>query len=315
MRSSRAAPIWRGSSGCSVRGVPGVRSHGPGLVRRRRSIFRGFRGARSCRVPWRVDPGLSPLRGGRLALGLRRSSHLVACRAYTIGYRGRNRARASGASGHTRSQSLHSGRSNRVCDALQPRRAGGSARCAGVAGIRGNVSVRGAGRPVRRSNGGRPRAMREFLRALKSNLDCLVLTALAYSVFMARYARLNGRRFADCLRRLCVGLSVLIAVNEARPYGLQYARSTGSRPCGCPGTRPSQQALGRSGRWPISRSRPWRASSLTRWSCCSVCIGGRATARPYGCSLHSPFWCRSPWKALWCACRSCTASQRARSES
>ena len=33
-----------------------------------------------------------------------------------------------------------------------------------------------------------------FLRALKSNLDCLLLTALAYSVFVARYTRLNGRR-------------------------------------------------------------------------------------------------------------------------
>jgi hypothetical protein len=31
----------------------------------------------------------------------------------------------------------------------------------------------------------------QFLRALKSNLDCLVLTALAFSVFVTRYARLQ----------------------------------------------------------------------------------------------------------------------------
>ena len=30
---------------------------------RGRSIFPGFRGARSCQVPWRVDPALSPFRG------------------------------------------------------------------------------------------------------------------------------------------------------------------------------------------------------------------------------------------------------------
>ena len=69
----------------------------------------------------------------------------------------------------------------------------------------------------------------EFLRALKSNLDCLILTALAYSVFVSRYARLGGRSAWIAFAVYASACLVLIVLNEAWPYGLQYARFDGVR--------------------------------------------------------------------------------------
>jgi diguanylate cyclase (GGDEF)-like protein/PAS domain S-box-containing protein len=68
----------------------------------------------------------------------------------------------------------------------------------------------------------------QFLRALKLNLDCLILTALAYSVFVTRYAKLpSGRTARTAFAAYALLCLTLIALNEARPYGLQYAHFEG----------------------------------------------------------------------------------------
>ncbi|MGA7539299.1 MAG: EAL domain-containing protein [Steroidobacteraceae bacterium] len=67
----------------------------------------------------------------------------------------------------------------------------------------------------------------QYLRALKLNLDWLLLTALAFSVFVTRYARQTGRTCRTALGAYAVLCVALITLNEARPYGLQYARFEG----------------------------------------------------------------------------------------
>lgn len=67
----------------------------------------------------------------------------------------------------------------------------------------------------------------QYLRMLKSNLDCLSLTALAYSVFITRYARLNGRTSHIAFAAYALAALTLIALDEARPYGLQYEQFDG----------------------------------------------------------------------------------------
>jgi diguanylate cyclase (GGDEF)-like protein/PAS domain S-box-containing protein len=89
----------------------------------------------------------------------------------------------------------------------------------------------------------------QFLRALKSNLDCLVLTALAYSVFIARYARLNARAARTAFAAYALVCAALIAVNEVRPYGLQYARFNGITRLPLPWHESIVTGLGRSGGW------------------------------------------------------------------
>jgi len=66
-----------------------------------------------------------------------------------------------------------------------------------------------------------------YLRALKLNLDCLILTALGFSVFVARYAKLSGRHCRWALTAYALLCLMLIALNETRPYGLQYAHFDG----------------------------------------------------------------------------------------
>ena len=89
----------------------------------------------------------------------------------------------------------------------------------------------------------------QFLRALKSNLDCLVLTALAYSVFIARYARLDARASRTAFAAYALVCAVLIAANEVRPYGLQYARFNGITRLPLPWHESIVTGLGRSGAW------------------------------------------------------------------
>jgi len=89
----------------------------------------------------------------------------------------------------------------------------------------------------------------QFLRALKSNLDCLVLTALAYSVFVARYARLNVRASRTAFAAYALVCATLVVVNEVRPYGLQYARFDGITRLPLPWHESIVTGLGRSGAW------------------------------------------------------------------
>jgi diguanylate cyclase (GGDEF)-like protein/PAS domain S-box-containing protein len=89
----------------------------------------------------------------------------------------------------------------------------------------------------------------QFLRALKSNLDSLVLTALAYSVFIARYARLNGRTHRIGLAAYTLVCLALIAVNEALPYGVQYAAFDGITRLRLPWHESIATGVGRSGAW------------------------------------------------------------------
>jgi diguanylate cyclase (GGDEF)-like protein/PAS domain S-box-containing protein len=87
----------------------------------------------------------------------------------------------------------------------------------------------------------------EFLRALKSNLDCLLLTSLAYSVFVARYTRLNGRSSRIAFTAYAATCLILIVLNEAWPYGLQYARFDGIAPLRLPWGETIVQGSGRRG--------------------------------------------------------------------
>ena len=87
----------------------------------------------------------------------------------------------------------------------------------------------------------------EYVRSLKTNVDCLILTALAFSVFITRYARLTGRapRVAFAVyASICL---ILLAVNEARPYGLQYVRFDGITLLRLPWHESIVQGVGRSG--------------------------------------------------------------------
>jgi diguanylate cyclase (GGDEF)-like protein/PAS domain S-box-containing protein len=87
----------------------------------------------------------------------------------------------------------------------------------------------------------------QFLRALKTDLDFAILTALSFAVFVTRYARLTGRapRIAfAAYAALCVAL---IAVNETRPLGLQYARFDGIAALRLPWHETVTVGLGRAG--------------------------------------------------------------------
>jgi diguanylate cyclase (GGDEF)-like protein/PAS domain S-box-containing protein len=86
-----------------------------------------------------------------------------------------------------------------------------------------------------------------FLRALKSNLDCLILTALAYSVFVARYTRLNGGSSRIAFGAYAAACLILIVLNEAWPYSLQYARFDGIAPLRLPWGETIAEGSGRRG--------------------------------------------------------------------
>lgn len=87
----------------------------------------------------------------------------------------------------------------------------------------------------------------EFLRALKSNLDCLLLTALGYSVFIARYARVNERAARIAFAAYASACLILIVWNEARPYGLLYAHFDGVTHFRLPWHETIAQGAGHSG--------------------------------------------------------------------
>jgi diguanylate cyclase (GGDEF)-like protein/PAS domain S-box-containing protein len=87
----------------------------------------------------------------------------------------------------------------------------------------------------------------QFLRALKSNLDCLILTALAFSVFVTRYAMSAGRFARTAFVAYASICLALIVANQARPYGLQYARFDGIAELPLPWHEVIAQGVGRSG--------------------------------------------------------------------
>jgi diguanylate cyclase (GGDEF)-like protein/PAS domain S-box-containing protein len=87
----------------------------------------------------------------------------------------------------------------------------------------------------------------EFLRALKSNLDCLLLTGLTYSVFVARYARVNERTGRAAFAAYAAACLILIVENETRSYGLQYARFDGITHVRLPWHETIAQGAGHSG--------------------------------------------------------------------
>jgi diguanylate cyclase (GGDEF)-like protein/PAS domain S-box-containing protein len=87
----------------------------------------------------------------------------------------------------------------------------------------------------------------QYLRALKSNLDCLLLTSLAYSVFVARYARLNGRTSRILFAAYAASCLLLIVANEMRPHSLQYARFDGITRLRLPWGETIAQGSGRGG--------------------------------------------------------------------
>ncbi|HVS78270.1 MAG TPA: EAL domain-containing protein [Steroidobacteraceae bacterium] len=87
----------------------------------------------------------------------------------------------------------------------------------------------------------------QYIRALKLNIDCLVLTALGFSVFVSWYARLTGRRARAAFAAYAVICLILIAVNEGRTYGLQYARFDGITRLRLPWQETVVRGVGRNG--------------------------------------------------------------------
>jgi diguanylate cyclase (GGDEF)-like protein/PAS domain S-box-containing protein len=86
-----------------------------------------------------------------------------------------------------------------------------------------------------------------FLRALKSNLDCLLLTALAYAVFVARYARIKASAARIVFAVYGAACLILVVVNEMLPYGLQYERFDGITHLRLPWHETIAQGAGRGG--------------------------------------------------------------------
>jgi diguanylate cyclase (GGDEF)-like protein/PAS domain S-box-containing protein len=87
----------------------------------------------------------------------------------------------------------------------------------------------------------------EFLRALKWNVDFLILMALAFSVFVARYAKLTGHACRAGLALYAAVCLTLILLNEVRPYGVQYARFDGITGLRLPWHELIAQGAGRAG--------------------------------------------------------------------
>ncbi|HJS88546.1 MAG TPA: EAL domain-containing protein [Steroidobacteraceae bacterium] len=87
----------------------------------------------------------------------------------------------------------------------------------------------------------------QFLRALKSNIDCIIVTALAFSLFVARYARLTGRGPRTAFAAYAVLCLTLIVLNETRRYGVQYERFDGITRLRLPWHELVAQGAGRGG--------------------------------------------------------------------
>jgi diguanylate cyclase (GGDEF)-like protein len=87
----------------------------------------------------------------------------------------------------------------------------------------------------------------QYLRELKSYIDCLILTALAFSVFVTRYAKLSGRALWIAFAGYASICLTLIALNEMRPYGLQYDRFDGITRLRLPWHETVVQGVGRGG--------------------------------------------------------------------
>ena len=88
----------------------------------------------------------------------------------------------------------------------------------------------------------------QFLRMSRSGLDCLILAALAFCVFVTQYAKVSARRTVQItLGAYALICLVLLALNEARPYGLQYARFDGITHLRLPWHETITQGAGRGG--------------------------------------------------------------------
>ncbi len=87
----------------------------------------------------------------------------------------------------------------------------------------------------------------EFLRTLKFNLDCLILAAFAFCVFITRYARMTARTSRIAFAVYALVCLALIVTNETRPYGLQYARFDGIERLQLPWGESIAMGIGRGG--------------------------------------------------------------------
>ena len=87
----------------------------------------------------------------------------------------------------------------------------------------------------------------QFLRALKLNVDCILVATWAATAFIALYVGHSGR-VARAVLTAYAGLSLaLIVANEVRPYGLQYEQFTGVSHLRLPWGEIVAQGVGRSG--------------------------------------------------------------------
>ena len=87
----------------------------------------------------------------------------------------------------------------------------------------------------------------EFLRALKLNVDCIIVATWAATAFIALYVGHSGRIARAVLTAYAVSCLALIVANEVSPFGLQYAQFTGVSHLRLPWGELIVRGVGRSG--------------------------------------------------------------------
>ena len=87
----------------------------------------------------------------------------------------------------------------------------------------------------------------QFLRALKLNLDCIIVATGCVAAFVALYVGHHGWRARALLGACAAGCAALIVANEVLPYGIQYRRFSGLTALRLPWGETVTRGVGQSG--------------------------------------------------------------------
>jgi len=87
----------------------------------------------------------------------------------------------------------------------------------------------------------------QFLRALKLNIDCIIVATGCVAAFVALYVGHHGRRARALLGAYAAGCVALIVANERSPYGIQYRRFSGLTRLRLPWGETVTRGVGQSG--------------------------------------------------------------------
>ena len=87
----------------------------------------------------------------------------------------------------------------------------------------------------------------QFLRALKLNIDCIIVASGSVATFVALYVGHTGRRARVALSAFAAACAALIVTNEMLPYGLQYGQFRGISELRLPWGEQVAQGIGRGG--------------------------------------------------------------------